>query len=178
MQNHLRDLCGRLLKPGSCKTSSVLSRGNNWTDCRSMASERWKEYKPSELTPMYARGLRQFYIEEVAQLADISYVIPVAWIKREGVLCADCLDVTPAETGWKIGLDMRSVPAVQFTHTYHDVLQHKGDQIKWADGVSAPAMPNKLRDLAGGDDLYVVMVPIWADDVSGNKSKQYNKHIN
>jgi hypothetical protein len=46
---------------------------------------------------MYARGLRQFYIEEVAQLADISYVIPVAWIKREGVLCADCLDVTPAE---------------------------------------------------------------------------------
>jgi hypothetical protein len=59
-------------------------------------AERWKEFSPSELTPMYARGLRQFYIDEVAELEDGSYVIPLAWIKRDGVLCADCLDVLPA----------------------------------------------------------------------------------
>jgi hypothetical protein len=39
-------------------------------------------------------------------------------------------------------------------------------------------MPNPLCTIAGEDDLYVVMVPMWADDVSGNKSKQYNKHMN
>ncbi|KAJ7780397.1 hypothetical protein B0H14DRAFT_3095767 [Mycena olivaceomarginata] len=135
-------------------------------------AERWKEYKPSELTPMYARGLRQFYIEELAALRDDSYVIPLAWIVRGGVLCADCLDVTPAPTGWTIGADIRSVLAMEFNSNYDDIIQRVGDNIKWAE------MPNPLRKLAKGDDLYVVMVPIWADDVSGNKSKQYNKHIN
>lgn len=112
-------------------------------------AQRWKEYKPSELynthvcawaaTILYRRG---------AALEDASYVIPLAWIKREGVLCANCLDVIPAavsilifgrmantnisQTGWKIGMDIRSVPALQFRHNYHDVLERIGDKIRWA----------------------------------------------
>jgi hypothetical protein len=39
-------------------------------------------------------------------------------------------------------------------------------------------MPHNLRVLANGEELYVVMLPLWCDEVSGNHSKQYNKHIN
>lgn len=58
-------------------------------------ADRWKEYKPSELTPMYGRGMRQFYIEEVSQLLDGRYVIPSNWVVRGGKECADCTIVKP-----------------------------------------------------------------------------------
>ncbi|KAJ7034369.1 hypothetical protein C8F04DRAFT_1395435, partial [Mycena alexandri] len=139
-------------------------------------AQRWKEYKPSKLTPMYSCGVRQFFVDELALLNDNSLVIPVAWIKRDGVLCADCLNVTPAITGWTIGANVRSVPAIQFQYNYYDVIERVGDEkITWAADAKPPNMPNKLRELAEGDNL---MIPIWADNVSGNKSKQYNKHIN
>lgn len=43
---------------------------------------------------------------------------------------------------------------------------------------AALKMPNPLCELAGNHKLYVIMLPMWCDDVSNNISKQYNKHIN
>lgn len=39
-------------------------------------------------------------------------------------------------------------------------------------------MPNHHRIMASGRELYVIWIPLWFDDVSGNVSKQYNKHLN
>ena len=44
--------------------------------------------------------------------------------------------------------------------------------------MEVPKIPKSLRALANNKELYVVMLPLWCDDVSGNRSKQYNKHIN
>ncbi|SJL18296.1 uncharacterized protein ARMOST_21882 [Armillaria ostoyae] len=140
---------------------------------------RWKEFSPAQLTPMYARGLRQFYIEELAQLKDGSYVIPHNWIIRDKILHADCTDASFSPEGWTVSSTTRSVAASEFELNFEDIVARLGDSdIVWKDKTTIPEMPNPLRKLAQGDDLYVVMIPVWADDVSGNKSKQYNKHIN
>jgi hypothetical protein len=44
--------------------------------------------------------------------------------------------------------------------------------------VHIPVMPHPMRKIAQSDDVIVVFLPLWVDDVSGNRSKQYNKHIN
>ncbi|THU86209.1 hypothetical protein K435DRAFT_822219 [Dendrothele bispora CBS 962.96] len=128
-------------------------------------AERWKEFDPSDLTPMYSSNGKQFYVDEVAMLDD------------GRTLHVDCnlVDIAPDGT-WSFSTELKSVRADQFESNYLEIVDSMPDTtIPW----KVPAMPNPKRALVGKDeDLYVVMIPIWADDVSGNKSKQYNKHIN
>jgi hypothetical protein len=53
-------------------------------------ASQWKEFSPSELTPMFACGLQHFYIDEVCQVGDGSFVMPLTWVKRGREICADC----------------------------------------------------------------------------------------
>ncbi|THU88819.1 hypothetical protein K435DRAFT_729596 [Dendrothele bispora CBS 962.96] len=144
-------------------------------------AERWKEFDPSDLTPMYSKNGKQFYIDEVAMLQDGRVAIPRIWIKRRGTLHADCNMVEIAPDGtWSVRTEIESIQADQFESNYLEIVESMPDAIiPWNDPALVSVMPNPKRALVGKDeDLYVVMVPMWADDVSGNKSKQYNKHIN
>ncbi|KAJ7062516.1 hypothetical protein C8F01DRAFT_986105 [Mycena amicta] len=142
-------------------------------------AERWKEYTPSELTPMFSRGHRRFWIDEVAELNSGAKILPVALIVRDGELSADYFDVLPHPSGWTLGSEQKKIPVSEIRYNFDDVVQRVGDKIRWSDESTVPPMPNPLREKVDEDeDLYVVMIPLWADDVSGNKSKQYNKHIN
>ncbi|KAJ7333486.1 hypothetical protein DFH08DRAFT_925944 [Mycena albidolilacea] len=128
-------------------------------------AERWMEYSPSQLTPMYSRGQKQFWIEEVAQLADGRYVIPHTWIVRNSELTTD--------------VSFETFKAVELELDFNDIRAEFGEKLAWVDETGVPAMPNSMCNLVGDDeDLFVLMVSPWADDISGNRSKQYNKHMN
>ncbi|KAF9541558.1 hypothetical protein CPC08DRAFT_803425 [Agrocybe pediades] len=125
-----------------------------------------------------AGRLRQFYIEEVAQISCGSYVIPHDMVIRNGVLSSKCSLVVITPSGWCITPETITVNSDSFSSNYEDILAKYNGFIPWAEDVTVPIMPNPLRKIAQGNDLYVVMLPLWCDDVSGNQSKQYNKHMN
>jgi hypothetical protein len=59
-------------------------------------AEKWrKDFDPANLAPMYdnLQG-RHFYINELAQLKNRDFVIPVRWIKWHGIQHADVYRVT------------------------------------------------------------------------------------
>jgi hypothetical protein len=95
---------------------------------------------------MYSHGMRQFYIDEIAQLESGEYVIPCNWIIRKKALTADCLDVMVSpvsiwytililsncvKAGWQIGSVRHVVPATLFQWNFHDIIGHCGN-IQWA----------------------------------------------
>ncbi|KAJ7866241.1 hypothetical protein B0H14DRAFT_2573515 [Mycena olivaceomarginata] len=144
-------------------------------------AERWTEYHPSQLTPMYSRGQKRFWIEEVAQLVNGRFVIPRTWIIRNGELTTDVSFVTRAADGrWVLEQDAEDTFwATELALDFDDIRAEFGDNLLWVDETNVPVMPNSMRDLVSDDeDLFVIMVSPWADDVSGNRSKQYNKHMN
>ncbi|KAJ7237918.1 hypothetical protein B0H12DRAFT_1254515 [Mycena haematopus] len=78
---------------------------------------------------------------------------------------------------WKHLEKERTIKADDLELDYNDMIAHFGELV-WTDDTRV-SMPNEMRKLVGEDeDLFVVMAAPWADDVSGNKSKQYNKHMN
>ncbi|KAJ7902860.1 hypothetical protein B0H14DRAFT_2329467 [Mycena olivaceomarginata] len=142
-------------------------------------AERWMEYTPSQLTPMFSKGHKQFWIEELAQLKDGTFVIPRTLIVRNGELTSDVSTAKQVSNGrWKLADQERTIKADDFELDYNDMIAHFGTLV-WDEGAEVSAMPNEMRKLVADDeDLFVIMAAPWADDVSGNKSKQYNKHMN
>ncbi|KAJ7706508.1 hypothetical protein B0H14DRAFT_3099671 [Mycena olivaceomarginata] len=127
-------------------------------------AERWMEYTPSQLTPMFSKGHKRFWIEELAQLKDGTFIIPHTLIVRNGVLTSDVSIATQTSDGrWELLDQEQTVKADDFELDYNDLIAHFG-MLVWVEGAQASPMPNEMRKLVAEDeDLF---------------SKQYNKHMN
>ncbi|TFK90573.1 hypothetical protein K466DRAFT_516936 [Polyporus arcularius HHB13444] len=134
----------------------------------------------SVLSPMYDAGSGyHFYVNEVTLCTNGDLVVPYRWIVYHGEVHADSYPVViDEEKRATIDRNMsRRIPVRALAANYFD-LEHRGGIPHWVDDEDLPEMPNPLRKIAGGDPLYSSFVNHFADDVSGNRSKSWNKHLN
>ncbi|KDQ20410.1 hypothetical protein BOTBODRAFT_183201 [Botryobasidium botryosum FD-172 SS1] len=153
------------------------------------ASEFWhgrkwrKTMRLDMLTPMWeARPYYYYYVNELAQLRSGELVIPIRWLRSEGKVCADVWRVVNVESKLKV-LDTETVLiwASDLLHNYLELQEDKsicGFNESAIEAGHVQRMPNPLRTIAGNDPLYSSFIDYWGDDVSGNRTKAWNKHWN
>ncbi|KAJ7112273.1 hypothetical protein C8R44DRAFT_741961 [Mycena epipterygia] len=134
-------------------------------------AQKWrKDMDLENLSPMYAAQYSHFYVNELARLRTGKLVIPIRWIKFKNLGVATVLDMTTI-----------LISASDLTSNFLD-LEDEMNVPTWADHTVAKGypgrMPNPKRALAQGDRLYSSFIDYFGDDVSGNRSKSWNKHWN
>ncbi|KAJ7885270.1 hypothetical protein B0H14DRAFT_3737214 [Mycena olivaceomarginata] len=147
-------------------------------------AQKWRKNMDLDmLSPMYAAGFSHYYVNEVARLRDGRFIVPMRWVTHKNKVWTDAFSVTFNEQGEATIMDDRTVfiCAEDLKDNYYD-LEHASQLLKWG----APAiesgyptrMPNPKRIIAAGRPFYSSFVDYFSDDVSGNRSKSWNKHWN
>ncbi|KAJ7206206.1 hypothetical protein C8J57DRAFT_1258525 [Mycena rebaudengoi] len=147
-------------------------------------AQKWqKDMDLDVLSPMHAAGMTNHYVNEVSRLRDGNLVIPIRWVKFRGKVYADAFSVTFNEQDEAVvnNSETKLICAEDLTQNYYD-LEQAGQIPKWEashiEGGYTARMPNPKRAIAAGRPMYCSFVNYFGDDVSGNRSKSWNKHWN
>ncbi|PPQ93847.1 hypothetical protein CVT25_013556 [Psilocybe cyanescens] len=151
-------------------------------------AQKWrKDVDRHTLSPMYDTGNRHYYIDELARLKNGNFIIPLRWLEdNDGNVFADAYPVTVNdELVASVGdSEVLLIRALDLHANYLDLKDRDMLPSTWSKSgqtidLGFPArMPNPDRALAQGDPLYTSWIDIFGDDVSGNRSKSWNKHWN
>ncbi|KAH8809502.1 hypothetical protein DL96DRAFT_1440046, partial [Flagelloscypha sp. PMI_526] len=156
-------------------------------------ANKWCKCLPIEnLSPMLDAGHgRHFFVSELARTIDNQLVIPQRWVLvhqlngAEPIVYCDAYPVTiNASThhihdgeGESLWISSKALVA-----NYLDLKEENGIPSSWSDETQSKGllalMPNKWRVKANGNPIYFSQVDFFGDDVSGNKTKAWNKHNN
>ena len=159
------------------------------------------------MSPMYDAGMdRHYFIDELAALKDGRMVIPVRWLENEsGEVYFDVWEVKVNEqtaspmsskNGNRITPNLQIFSKGLSTILDQEVVIVASSDLKcnlldledlnliseWCSQTIASGhvsrMPNPDHALAGGLPIYSAFIDVFGDDVSGNRSKSWNKHWN
>ncbi|KAJ7354128.1 hypothetical protein DFH08DRAFT_912734 [Mycena albidolilacea] len=163
---------------------------NFYPEVTTTVTESWQaakwvsELEAEDLTPMWANWTgashRHFYIKELAQCSNGAYVVPLKWVVYDKKVHAEAYLVSREASGIFTveEHEIIRVPATDMQYNFLD-LRKQGELVfSGVQDAFKPYMPHPTRVIAQGRPVFVLRIMPWADDVSGNRSKQYNAHMN
>ncbi|KAI8457263.1 hypothetical protein BY996DRAFT_8685400 [Phakopsora pachyrhizi] len=163
-------------------------------------SKKWLQEYPRDLrAQMISVGGKHYYIYEPVQINDGSVVVPMFFYIKGGKMYAKACKlnlsvISSAEVNifisWNKDFysdDLKEIVGEEFLRPYAEILVN--DRILLAskcrnilheytpEGKEIIQLPNPWRIKAEGKMIRHVPLSFYADDTSGNISKQWNKHI-
>ncbi|KAF7372102.1 hypothetical protein MVEN_00068900 [Mycena venus] len=147
-------------------------------------AQKWrKDMNLDVLSPMFDAGICHYYVNEVSRLKNGEFIIPIRWVKFRGKVYCDAFSITFNDKNEATIVDTETslICTDDFAENYLD-LKQGGAIPNWSESTLEAGhpsrMPNPKREIAGGDPLYTSFVDYFGDDVSGNRTKSWNKHWN
>ncbi|KAJ7798132.1 hypothetical protein B0H14DRAFT_3546008 [Mycena olivaceomarginata] len=137
------------------------------------------------LSPTIRHNSVIYYVNELVQCSDGSWFLPKRWLTHDGgkVMLASGFCVTERDDGSLIIQDetRELVEVSTFQFNILQILERTSGIYPCKPTAEshgfADEMPHPLREKAGSRMVYSIPLAIFIDDVSGNKSKQWNKHF-
>ncbi|KAH9947866.1 hypothetical protein B0H21DRAFT_851701, partial [Amylocystis lapponica] len=152
------------------------------TVSESYHSRKWTHEIDAELqAPMWAahHSQKHYFLGEMAGLSDGRRVVPLAWFRY-------CSHGEVYGEGYELSYE--TTVRTHSAHSTSNRIEFQTTSLEFnhfdlVDDGERPAYnvyhgPNPLRDIAKGRRMYTSFIKPWGDDVSGNRSKQYNAHTN
>ncbi|KAJ6621713.1 hypothetical protein B0H10DRAFT_2215060 [Mycena sp. CBHHK59/15] len=186
MQAHIRKMTGDFANPEVAPHIQKYPEdgaGGPISEIWQVKEGRWHDTPIDMLLPLILVDSKRYYVHEVAELADGRWVIPTLWIKFCGTMHADChLVGRDCDQGLITSIEGKTFRVLldKFKQNQEQLLLRLGHHIIFPDVFREYAVniPNRFHQIDNGDDLFTVWTPVWADNVSGEHSKQYQKHMN
>ncbi|KAJ7165402.1 hypothetical protein C8R46DRAFT_901106 [Mycena filopes] len=161
-----------------------------YPEITSTVSEFWQaakyvdEVDLDELSPMWADWVgspyRHFYVKELAQCRNGTFVVPIKWVVFQGVVHAESYQATREQSGIFTveSHQILRIPASELLCNALDLAEQGEIRFSNLPNTFLPHILHPVRATAAGRPVFVLRIMPWADDVSGNRSKQYNAHMN
>ncbi|KAF8599210.1 hypothetical protein BDV93DRAFT_498019 [Ceratobasidium sp. AG-I] len=154
------------------------------SDGRGSCTEFWDAQKLSQgenlaqLTPMASNNGISYFVDEVCRLEDGSLFIPEMFFQRQDQIWARGHEVaTELSPEYYIMAEKVERPLSSFGENCIQLRQtYPNDIVITSDSKVYTLATHKTREKAGGRHVYSVPFVLFTDDVSGNISKQWNKH--